>query len=102
MAKKILFPVALIALVAMILEGVARISMPLIEHAADDGSWRRVWAAEHSETREIYYEFDVFDPLLGWRSKPELRESSLIGSFRAMGPEQMLVFHKGMHSPFDR
>ena len=74
MARRLLFPLALVVLVAMILEGVARIAMPLLEHGADDGSWRRVWVAEHSDTREIYYEFDVFDPLLGWRAKPELRD----------------------------
>ena len=79
MARTLLFALATLALVGMIVEGLARLSMPFIEHAADDGSWRRVWIAEHSDSREIYYEFDVYDPLLGWRAKPNLRNRRAFG-----------------------
>jgi hypothetical protein len=77
--RKLLFALATLGLVAMVLEGLARLVMPLVEHAADDASWRRVWLAEHSDAREIYYEFDVYDPLLGWRAKPNLRNRTVFG-----------------------
>lgn len=80
MAKRLIFSLALLAMLALIGEGLARLAMPLIEHGADDASHRRLWVAEHSDTREIYYEFDVFDPLLGWRSKPNLRDRVAFGN----------------------
>jgi hypothetical protein len=78
-ARKLLFVFATVALVAMLLEGLARVGMQSVEHSADDASWRRVWVREHSNTREIYYEFDVYDPLLGWRARPNLRNRRVFG-----------------------
>lgn len=79
MAKRFLFTLASLAMLAMIGEGLARVAMPFVEHGADDASHRRLWVAEHSDTREIYYEFDAFDPALGWRSKPKLRDRVVFG-----------------------
>ncbi len=79
MAKRFLFTLASLAMVAMICEGLARVALPFVEHGADDASHRRLWVAEHSDTREIYYEFDAFDPILGWRSKPKLRDRVVFG-----------------------
>lgn len=80
MARKLLFVFATVALVAMLLEGLARVGMQSVEHSADDASWRRVWVREHSDTREIYYEFDVYDALLGWRARPNLRDRKVFGN----------------------
>lgn len=79
MARKLLFTFATVALMAMVLEGLARLGMQFIEHPADDASWRRVWVKKHSDTREIYYEFNIYDPLLGWRARPKLRNHKVFG-----------------------
>lgn len=40
----------------------------------NDDTWFRLsWAQRHDSNIEIYYSFDQFDPVLGWRTKPNLR-----------------------------
>ena len=42
-------------------------------YANTDSFWRLQWINKHKDKIDIYYEFDVYDPVTGWISKPNLR-----------------------------
>jgi hypothetical protein len=46
----------------------------------EDYSWRRAWVHRHSSGTEISYRFDAYDPSVGWRSQPNLRNAKVFGN----------------------
>lgn len=79
-----LFVLTYCALLAVFLEGVARLALSnhwLFEKIADydDASNRLRWVKRHSAGIEIYYTFDVFSPDRGWMSRPGLRNAAVFG-----------------------
>ena len=79
MKKKLLVLVVYLLFLVILLEGSARafFSIPMVQARLMDHDigWRNWWVARHKESgKDIYYKFDVHDPLTGWRSKPGLRD----------------------------
>ena len=74
MAKKWLFAGLTAVLTLLIIEGLARLFLAqVVPTGYDAASWRAHWMQNHAAGADLYYDFDVHDPLLGWRSRPGLR-----------------------------
>ena len=63
----------------VLFEGTARLLFTIPAFAnrleADENySWRRRWTSRHADGVELYSTFDMFDPITGWRVKPNLRD----------------------------
>ena len=75
MIRKLAFGLVAAIFVAMVLEGLSRLFLAGVNPSGfDDASWRTHWLRSHAERGELYYEFDVFDPRLGWMARPGLRD----------------------------
>ena len=74
MIRKLFFGLLAVVLVAMVLEGLSRLFLAAVNPSGfDDASWRTHWLRSHAERGELYYEYDVFHPRLGWTARPGLR-----------------------------
>ena len=76
--------VAYIALVVLFFEAVARLMFAIPATSMrmwrdEELSWRRLWVSRHTDDTEIYFAFDQYDPMLGWRSKPGIRDMQVFG-----------------------
>ncbi|MBI3559521.1 SGNH/GDSL hydrolase family protein [Candidatus Gottesmanbacteria bacterium] len=47
----------------------------------DDASWRLAWVKNYTKSAPFEFSFDMFDPLLGWRTKPNIA-NGLTGTAR--------------------
>src|SRR5262245_35296903 len=45
----------------------------------DELSWRRGWVRRHQLGDEVRHGFDVYDPMIGWRLEPNLRDIQVFG-----------------------
>jgi hypothetical protein len=62
-----------------LLEGTARLAFMIPQVASlranEDYTNHRQWVRRHQKSgMEVYYKFDVYDPSIGWRPKPNLRD----------------------------
>src|SRR5436309_2009697 len=48
----------------------------------DDLSWRRSWVHRHDRGDVIRFGFDRYDPTVGWRPQPDLRDVKVFGDKR--------------------
>lgn len=83
--RKAIFPSVFSLLVLGSCELAARVffALPMISGefvADDDFTWRRNWVRRTAQGREIYYEFDIYHPVLGWASRPLLRDATAFGN----------------------
>jgi hypothetical protein len=109
MKRRVARIVVLAALALLVMEMASRIVVdhtPLLDRLqVFDESWMRLrWAQRHRHGIEIYYHFDLYDPLLGWRTQPDLRAFQAFGgcavSTNSMGFRSLSEFE--LHAPEDR
>ena len=43
----------------------------------DEGFWRRGWIEKHKKSKDFIYSFDLYDPVTGWRTQPDIRDKKL-------------------------
>jgi len=81
MPKRLFFAALTLLLTLLVAEALARL---FLAHATPTGydaaSWRAHWMQNHAAAGDLYYAFDTHDPLLGWRSRPGLRDEPAFGN----------------------
>ncbi len=78
--RRIVFLFGYLIFLACLLEGSARVAFLIPQlakrlRANEDYTYRRNWVNEHKKFGlEAYYSFDLYDPLRGWRTKPNVTD----------------------------
>jgi hypothetical protein len=77
--RRIVLVFGYVGFLACLLEGTARLAFLIPQVASlranEDYTYRRNWVRKHQKSgMEVYYTFDIYDPSLGWRPKPNLRD----------------------------
>ena len=83
--KRISLTVAYCLALFLFLEGGLRLAfmIPSLEQRLtknNDFSWRRLWIKSHQNNPEFLHEFDMYDPMVGWRLRPNVSEHIALGT----------------------
>lgn len=78
--KKTVFIILYVIILLVLFESFARylFSNPNVARQLwvnESISWRRNWVERHKSTgTDIYFKFDVYDPMKGWKTEPNIRD----------------------------
>lgn len=83
--RRIAFTLGYLLFLFILAEGTARVlfAVPFLSNRLsipDDYGWRRAWVARHKSTgKDVFYTFDRFDSLTGWRAQSNVHSQTAFG-----------------------